>query len=332
MEDLGPGRCGGHGVVELDAALDLEDLRSDLLRRWIQVVELTIGSASLLLASLDQEPARRFGEHQDAHPVDQGERDLDDDGRLPRPVGVQGRGADANSGDTHQSRAQPDPIQGHEQAALLGRRTLDAVDGRHGGIDAEANTPDALAGNEGRVVARRALYARGPDDDNQAADLDGAASTQVVGDDAGEARANAQEDDIERAEGLLKGTELADPVGGAGVAEGAVVGCHGQHRAGVANVEVGHPARQGDPDDEEDHTGRDFGDCMMGSSEGRLAVLDGAIDGRIVFRGRHGCVMIEDNGGRSQRMRTRSRGLALREFHESKQVMVFSIITSRVDE
>ena len=265
VEDLRPRSRRARGSLDLDVRLYLAHLCRDGGRGRILVVEAGEGLAGGLLAAVDEQPAGRFGEHEDTDAVDDGERDLAHDRRLPRPVTENVGGPGAHSCGSDIAHGEPDVVQGEEHAAAARGHAFGAIDGGCGEKLADADAADAFADHVVGEVPRGSEHARGANKDQGAADLDGPTAAKVVASDAAKDAANGDEDVGDADEGLLQWSDMTDfhQLPGRGWIGSHmarpkcfVVRWHQQHNASVAGVEVADPRTQGHPQGEQQHEAR----------------------------------------------------------------------------
>ena len=203
MEDLRPRGGSARGPLELDVSLHLAHLRRNSGRSGVLIVEAGEGLAGGVFAALHEQPAGGFGEHEDAEAVDDRQRDLAHDRRLPRPIAEDVGGASAHGGGGNIAHGETDVVQGEEHATAVRGHAFGAVDRGRGKELADADAADAFADHVVGEVARGAEHASGADEDQGAADLDGAATAEVVAGDAAEDAAEGDEDVGDADEGLL---------------------------------------------------------------------------------------------------------------------------------
>lgn len=138
------------------------------------------------------------------------------------------------------------------------------IDGTGGEEHADANAANAFADHVVEEIPRRAQHSRCSNDDEDAATLDGASTTEVPTGETGEGAPNGDEDGRDTDEGLLCCRDMALFHQEAGRlvgphvarAESLVVGGHQENDTAIARVEVADPSAQAHPQGEVEHEPR----------------------------------------------------------------------------
>lgn len=193
--DLRPGRRRIRGAFNLEVLHDISDLRRHLDGIPVAALQRRERLPRRRLLPLDQQPARRLGEHTDARGQEHGDGNLARDGRFPLPIGGGGErsGGGADSGRDDGAERQADVVQAEEQAAFAREHALRAVDDARGVELADPDATDALADHVVDEVARCAEHACCADDAEHACGLHGSFAAERGAEEAGERAADRHE-------------------------------------------------------------------------------------------------------------------------------------------